>query len=129
MDKFKWKESKSENFATGLFRMSKRPGIGENFLMRKFEALEASGSVLPSLNIKIPGLKGYWHPSGLWRKKILWCLRRQIVAGFSGNSDATRPARVLELPMTPSCRDQIPAVALKQSDDFADFHDRRIAGT
>ena len=55
--------------------------------------------------------------------------RRQIVAGFSGNSYATRPARVLELPMTPSCRDQIPAVALKQSKDFADFHDRRIAGT
>lgn len=68
------RESKSENFATGLFRMSKRPGIGENFLMRKFEALDASGSVLPSLNIRIPGLKGYWHPSGLRRKKVLCCL-------------------------------------------------------
>ena len=43
--------------------------------------------------------------------------RRQIIAGFSGNSDATRPARVLELPMTSSYRDQIPAVALKQSED------------
>jgi hypothetical protein len=31
--------------------------------------------------------------------------------------------------MTPSCRDQIPTIALKQSEDFADFHDRRIAGT
>ena len=55
--------------------------------------------------------------------------RRQIVAGFSGNSDATRPARVLELPMTPSWRDQIPTIALKQSEVFDDFHDQRIAGT
>jgi hypothetical protein len=30
---------------------------------------------------------------------------------------------VLELPMTPSCRNQIPTFALKQSEDFADFHD------
>ena len=55
--------------------------------------------------------------------------RRQIVAGSSGDSGATRPARVLKWPMTPSCRDQIPTIALKQSEDFARFHDWRIAGT
>ncbi|WP_124087904.1 rolling circle replication-associated protein [Pseudogemmobacter humi] len=69
------RESKSENFATGLFRMSKRPGIGHEFLLRKMEVLEASGSVLPSLNIKIPGFKGYWHPHGQWRNRLLWWLR------------------------------------------------------
>jgi hypothetical protein len=30
---------------------------------------------------------------------------------------------VLELPMTPSSRDQIPTIALKQSEDFAHFRD------
>lgn len=68
------REAKSENFATGLFRMSKRPAIGENFLMRKMEALEATGSVLPSLQIKIPEFAGYWQPNGSFRKKLLWCL-------------------------------------------------------
>lgn len=68
------REAKSENFATGLFRMSKYPAIGENFLMRKLEALEASGSVLPSLKIKIPEFGGYWQPNGLFRKKLLWGL-------------------------------------------------------
>lgn len=68
------REAKSENFATGLFRMSKRPAIGENFLMRKMEALEATGSVLPSLQIKIPDFAGYWQPNGSFRKKLLWCL-------------------------------------------------------
>lgn len=68
------REAKSENFATGLFRMSKYPAIGENFLMRKMEALEASGSVLPSLKIKIPEFGGYWQPNGSFRKKLLWCL-------------------------------------------------------
>lgn len=98
------RESKSENFATGLFRMSKRPGIGENFLMRKFEALETSGSVLPSLNIKIPGLKGYWHPSGLWRKKILWCLLAlNTRARWATGCDAAQWSSLLR-----SCEDNQP---------------------
>lgn len=68
------REAKSENFATGLFRMSKRPAIGEDYLMRKMEALDAIGAVLPSLNLKIPDFSGYWQPSGSFRKKLLWCL-------------------------------------------------------
>lgn len=68
------REAKAENFATGLFRMSKRPAIGESFLMRKMEALDASGSVLPALKITIPDFHGYWQPSGSFRKKLLWCL-------------------------------------------------------
>lgn len=72
--RFTMREAQSENFATGLFRMSKRPAIGENFLMRKMEALDATHSVLPSLNLKVPGLSGYWQPNGSFRKKLLWCL-------------------------------------------------------
>lgn len=68
------REAKSENFATGLFRMSKRPAIGEEFLVRKMEGLLAKGAVLPSLQIMIPGFHGYWHPNGTFRDKLLWHL-------------------------------------------------------
>lgn len=68
------REHKSEAFATGLFRMSKRPAIGSSWLMRKMEALDAQGAVLPSLNLKIPGMQGYWQPHGSFRKKLLWAL-------------------------------------------------------
>jgi hypothetical protein len=68
------REAKAENFATGLFRMSKRPAIGESWLMRKLEGLDASGSVLPNLQLSIPDFAGYWHPNGLFREKLLWGL-------------------------------------------------------
>jgi len=83
------REAKSENFATGLFRMSKRPSIGESWLMRKLEGLEASGSVLPSLQLKIPDMSGYWHPNGRFREKLLWglvALNQRIVWATGANA-------------------------------------------
>ncbi len=68
------RQAKVENFATGLFRMSKRPAIGEAWLYRKLETLLDLGAVLPSLNIKVPDMSGYWNPSGSFRKKLLWGL-------------------------------------------------------
>jgi hypothetical protein len=68
------RESKAENFATGLFRMSKYPPIGDVWLMRKLEGLLATGSVLPSLNLVIPDFRGFWYPSGLFREKLIWGL-------------------------------------------------------
>lgn len=69
------REAKSENFSTGLFRMSKRPALGEEFLLRKLNGLAQTGSVLPNLKIKVPGMKHYWVPSGTLRKKLLEELR------------------------------------------------------
>jgi len=68
------RQANVENFATGLFRMSKRPAIGEKFLVQKMEALDRKGAVLPNLNIKVPGLSGYWQPHGSFRKKLLYHL-------------------------------------------------------
>ena len=68
------REAKTENFATGLFRMSKRPAIGELYLYERLSELEAKGAVLPSLNIMVPGFHGYYHPSGSFRQKALWAL-------------------------------------------------------
>lgn len=68
------REGKTDNFATGLFRMSKRPAIGERFFYEKLAALDAKGWVLPSLDMAVPGLKGYYQPAGSFRKKLLWAL-------------------------------------------------------
>lgn len=68
------REGKTDNFATGLFRMSKRPAIGERFFYEKLAALDEKGWVLPSLDMAVPGLKGYYQPAGSFRKKLLWAL-------------------------------------------------------
>lgn len=65
------REASAEDFATGLFRMSKRPAIGEVWLQRKMEALAEIGAVLPHLQLKVPGFRGYWHPNGTMREKLL----------------------------------------------------------
>lgn len=68
------REAKAENFATGLFRMSKRPAIGERWLMDKLVSLDERHQVLPSLNLTIPEFHGYFRPSGEYLKKLLWGL-------------------------------------------------------
>lgn len=68
------REAKSERFATGLFRMSKRPAIGEAWLYSKMEALDAKGAVLPAVELRIPDFHGYYVPSGSFREKTLWAL-------------------------------------------------------
>ena len=68
------REAKSEAFATGLFRMSKRPAIGEEYLVRKMEDLLAKGAVLPSLMIPVPDVDYKWWPTGSLREKALWQL-------------------------------------------------------
>ncbi|MGQ0610434.1 MAG: rolling circle replication-associated protein [Paracoccaceae bacterium] len=64
----------AENFATGMFRMSKYPPIGEAFIWKKLAALADAGQCLPSLMITVPGFRGKWQPSGSLRKKLLWAL-------------------------------------------------------
>jgi hypothetical protein len=71
------REAKSEDFATGLFRMSKRPAIGEAWLMQKLAALAEKRAVLSNTHLLVPGLPPgrYWYPSGTLRKKLLTGLR------------------------------------------------------
>ena len=65
------REAKAENFATGLFRMSKAPPIGASWLAAKLERLASLGAVLPNLQLKIPGMSGYWHPNGILREWLI----------------------------------------------------------
>lgn len=80
------REAKAENFATGLFRMSKRPAIGERWLDAKMARLAALGAVLPSLALQVPGASGYYVPSGTFREKTLWHLHalNQHVRNLTG---------------------------------------------
>lgn len=64
----------AENFATGLFKMSKKPPIGSEWLIAMLEELEKKHAVLPSVNLKVPEMGGYWYPGGLFREKLLWHL-------------------------------------------------------
>lgn len=65
------REAKSENFATGLFRMSKRPPIGHEWLVRKMVALSERGQVLPNTHLRVPGFDGYWRPNEMPRERLL----------------------------------------------------------
>lgn len=90
------REAKAEDFATGLFRMSKKPAIGEGFFMRKLEALALKGQVLPSLNITIPDFGGFYHPSGTTRKSVLWALTAaNNLARWSTGADAPQWSSLL----------------------------------
>lgn len=95
------REAKSENFATGLFRMSKRPAIGEAWLVQEMERLDRLGAVLPSLSLRVPDFHGYWVPSGTMREKLLWHLaalnRRHV---FRFGCDAPQWSSLLA-----SCKD------------------------
>lgn len=68
------REARSEDYATGLFRMSKKPSIGERWLIQKMEDLDAKGAVLPHTQLQIPGFRGFYHPNGLYREKLLRAL-------------------------------------------------------
>ena len=54
------------------------------------------------------------------------CSGREIVAGLSWDGNAANLARVLELTMASTSRDQVPTIGLQQPEHFVDFHDMRV---
>lgn len=69
------RESRSEVFSAGLFRMSKRPAIG----WRYFEALAqrwvSEGFCPPQMAFRVPDSKYTYYPKGLLRERLLVLLR------------------------------------------------------
>lgn len=68
------RHAKAEDFATGMFRMSKRPAIGQQWLEGQLARLYEAGAVLPALELRVPGMKMAWVPSGNSRKLVLWSM-------------------------------------------------------
>lgn len=65
------RETKSENFAAGIFRMSKIPPIGQEYLENQIKEWETQERLPTSLNIKVPDYSGYWYLSGKFRELAL----------------------------------------------------------
>lgn len=65
------REAKSENYASGYFRMSKSPPIGGLYMHKKLEALRDKRQCPVNLHISIPEYSGFWYPSGVLRQQML----------------------------------------------------------
>lgn len=85
--------SKSEAFATGIFRMSKAPPIGADFVDWLIYEAYVFGYVYPDLQLQVPDFRGYWYPSGALRKRFLQGMRRvnaSLVAQYGRNAGQWR---------------------------------------
>lgn len=69
------RQSTSENLATGMFRMSKKPPIGWPFVQELLERLGKDNNIPPKLVITIPDTKLYWYPRGTIRRLFLEAIR------------------------------------------------------
>lgn len=81
--------SKSEAFATGIFRMSKSPPIGAEFIDEQIYRMYCSGNIEPSLVLQVPEKRGFWVPTGSLRVRYLTGIRRinnSIVAHTGRNA-------------------------------------------
>lgn len=86
--------SKSEEFATGLFRPSRNPPIGASWVDEQIYDMYEKGYVLPKLRLYVPNLRNYWVPSGPLRKRLLEGIRRvnnSFKAQHGRNSPQWRP--------------------------------------
>lgn len=120
------REAKAENFATGLFRMSKRPAIGEAWLYQELAEIEAKGAVLPALKFKVPDFHGYYVPSGSFRQKALRALVEiNDFIKWSTGADAPQWASLLS-----SCQDNPPdleiltGVKVEKEETYEEFEQR-----
>lgn len=60
--------SKSEHHASGYFRMSKYPPLGQRYVEQKLQDWCRLEAVPTQLQMKVPELKGYWWPKGSLRE-------------------------------------------------------------
>lgn len=67
--------TKANNHGASFFRMSKKPPIGETWLLDQLSRWEQRGAVTPTLQLKVPGLTGYWWPVKRMREVLLDGLR------------------------------------------------------
>lgn len=63
--------AKSENNAAGMFRMSKKPAIGDRFLAAKLVEWRSKFVVPVKPHIRVPGYSGFWWPKGRAREIFL----------------------------------------------------------
>lgn len=121
------REHKTENFATGMFRMSKKPAIGERWLFDKIARLAEKNSVLPSLKFTIPEFSGHFIPSGTFRQKALIGLAaaNQAAIYFTGANAPQWSTLLASLSKNPTDLELLTNEKIEEDEDFDDFA-RRI---
>lgn len=65
------RETKSETHGASMFRMSKKPPIGQRFLEKQVASWRERGVVPPSAQVNVPEMRGYWYPRGPQREYLL----------------------------------------------------------
>lgn len=78
------REHKADPFAVGMFRMSKKPPIGQRFVDRYLDECRAAGIVPPSRRLVIPEVKFPFFPTGV--------LADRLLAGFADINASVRAA-------------------------------------
>lgn len=117
------REAKVETFATGMFKMSKRPPIGAPFIDELLVKLRAEGNVLPAVRVSVPDSKMYWAPSGTLRKRLL--------AGMKAINDECHERHGRPAPqwnsLVASCKDRLGDMEIlahgqeEEDDDFEEI--------
>lgn len=110
--------SKSERFATGLFRMSKTPAIGAAWIDEQIYRMYCSGNIEPHTKLKVPETRpnSYWFPSGPPRIRLLEGMRRvnNSIVAQTGRNAAQWRALVIQ------CQDNesdLRALGLNEGED------------
>jgi hypothetical protein len=65
------RHAKAENHGASYFRMSKKPAIGDRWLIEKCNDWEARLLTPVSLDLKVPEYSGYWYPKGRQRDYLI----------------------------------------------------------
>lgn len=69
------REGRSEDIASGLFRMSKVPAIGWSYMDACLRELDAGNKTLPTPMLRVTGAKYMWRPRAASRERFLLGLR------------------------------------------------------
>jgi hypothetical protein len=67
----KGRETKAETHGASMFRMSKKPPIGQRYLERQIADWRERGVVPPQAVLRVEGVRGYWWPKKDQRTYLL----------------------------------------------------------
>jgi len=65
------RSTRSEVYATGYFAQSRRPALGQPYLASILDDFSSKGYCMPTANIDVPDMTGYWYPRGTLREYYL----------------------------------------------------------
>lgn len=116
------RHARAEEFPTGFFRPSKRPPIGRVFLDHVLGQLEASGSVLTRLVLRVPNYSWPWYVHGSERRYLLTrlCEINDAIRETTGRDAPQWPALLKSLENSPADMEIINGTTTEENPDDPD---------